>query len=57
MVPRDLGTIFGAPDDKKFISSMTLFARAPPEQRLFRAAPSAFHDGHEDERTVALLDA
>ncbi|WP_375598627.1 DUF1810 family protein [Devosia sp. Naph2] len=57
MVPRDLGTIFGAPDDKKFIFSMTLFARARPEQHLFRAALSAFHDGHEDVRTVALLDA
>jgi len=57
VAPRDLGTIFGAPDDKKFISSMTLFARAQPEQRLFRAALSAFHDGHEDERTAALLEA
>ena len=35
----------------------TLFARAQPEQRLFRAALSAFNNGHEDARTVALLDA
>ncbi len=57
VAPRDLGTIFGAPDDAKFISSMTLFARAQPEQRLFRAALSAFNNGHEDARTVALLGA
>ena len=55
VAPRDLNTIFGAPDDRKFISSMTLFARALPEERLFRAALSAFHGGHEDARTVELL--
>jgi uncharacterized protein (DUF1810 family) len=55
VAPRSLGSIFGSPDDLKFISSMTLFARAMPEQRLFRAALSAFHDGHEDTRTVDLL--
>jgi uncharacterized protein (DUF1810 family) len=55
VAPRSLQSIFGSPDDLKFISSMTLFARALPEQRLFRAALSAFHDGHEDGRTVELL--
>jgi uncharacterized protein (DUF1810 family) len=55
VAPRSLHSIFGSPDDMKFISSMTLFARALPEQRLFRAALSAFHDGHEDGRTVELL--
>jgi uncharacterized protein (DUF1810 family) len=55
VAPRSLHSIFGSPDDVKFISSMTLFARAVPEQRLFRAALTAFHDGHEDERTVDLL--
>ncbi len=55
VAPRSLSRIFGSPDDLKFISSMTLFARAVPEQRLFRAALSAFHDGHEDARTVELL--
>ena len=57
VAPRDLHAVFGSPDDKKFISSMTLFARALPEHRPFRAALSAFHGGHEDERTVALLGA
>ena len=57
VAPRSLATIFGSPDDRKFISSMTLFARAVPGQRLFRAALSAFNEGHEDPRTVALLAA
>ena len=57
VAPRSLLNIFGSPDDLKFISSMTLFARAMPDKRLFRAALSAFHDGHEDERTAALLKA
>lgn len=55
VAPRPLHAIFGSPDDRKFISSMTLFARALPEEKLFRAALSAFHKGHEDSRTVALL--
>lgn len=54
--PRDLATIFGSPDDLKFISSMTLFARAAPEQRLFRTALDAFNGGEEDKRTVTLLE-
>ena len=55
---RAISTQFsGAPDDMKFISSMTLFARVQLEQRLFRAALSAFNNGHEDGRTVALLGA
>lgn len=57
VAPRDLNTIFGTPDDMKFISSMTLFASAMPDQRLFRAALTAFHDGHEDRKTLDLLAA
>ncbi|SMQ85566.1 Uncharacterized protein, DUF1810 family [Devosia lucknowensis] len=56
VAPRDLRSIFGTPDDLKFISSMTLFARTLPDRRAFRAALSAFNGGHEDERTVALLE-
>ncbi len=54
--PRDLATIFGSPDDLKFISSMTLFARAMPEAPLFGDALKAFNGGAEDKRTVALLE-
>ncbi|NGP17105.1 DUF1810 domain-containing protein [Devosia aurantiaca] len=53
--PRDLTTIFGTPDDKKFISSMTLFARALPDESLFPRALGAFNRGEEDQRTLALL--
>ena len=55
VAPRDLHAIFGAPDDKKFISSMTLFARSLPEEALFRSALDAFAGGHEDDRTMQLL--
>ncbi|WP_404400637.1 DUF1810 domain-containing protein [Pelagibacterium halotolerans] len=44
--------IFGAPDDLKFRSSMTLFARAVPEEPVFRAALEAFYGGAEDPETV-----
>jgi uncharacterized protein (DUF1810 family) len=53
--PRTLHSIFGGPDDLKFISSMTLFARAVPEEPLFTAALTAFNGGVEDQRTVQLL--
>ena len=54
--------ILGYPDDVKFRSSLTLFARAaesletPTAQHAcFRAALAAFYDGKEDEHTLALL--
>ncbi len=50
-------TIFGSPDDMKFRSSMTLFARAAaPDEPIFRTALDRYFDGAEDGRTVALLD-
>lgn len=55
VAPRDLHAIFGSPDDLKFISSMTLFARSRPGEPLFRAALDAFAGGREDERTLQLL--
>jgi uncharacterized protein (DUF1810 family) len=51
-----LNEIFGSPDDLKFCSSMTLFARAGGEQNgIFRTAVQRFCGGHADERTIALL--
>ena len=47
--------IFGTPDDLKFRSSMTLFARATPDNRLFTAALTRYFGGREDGRTLALL--
>ena len=48
---RVLGTI----DAVKLRSSMTLFARADPDQPVFRDVLGTYYDGDEDERTVALL--
>lgn len=52
---RSVHDIFGSPDDVKFRSSMTLFARAAPEARLFRDALDRFFGGAEDPRTLAIL--
>ena len=50
-----LHTILGSPDDLKFVSSMTLFSRAQPEEKLFRQALAVFADGREDAATLARL--
>jgi uncharacterized protein (DUF1810 family) len=51
--------IFGSPDDVKFRSCVTLFARAAdghPEWRaVFQAALDKYFDGEPDLRTLALL--
>lgn len=55
---RSLHAIFGAPDDMKFQSSMTLFARAAADdERAFCRALDRYCEGRMDERTLALLDA
>ena len=52
---RTLHDIFGAPDDMKFRSSMTLFALIDPtDEKLFAGALDRWCDGRMDERTVAL---
>jgi uncharacterized protein (DUF1810 family) len=52
---RSVHAIFGSPDDMKFRSSMTLFARAQPETAVFGQALAQYFDCAEDPRTVALL--
>jgi uncharacterized protein (DUF1810 family) len=47
--------IFGSPDDLKFRSSMTLFARAAPGEPLFRAALNKYYAGEADPLTLELL--
>lgn len=47
--------IFGSPDDLKFRSSMTLFAHAAPDEKLFRAALEKYFDGKEDALTLEKL--
>jgi uncharacterized protein (DUF1810 family) len=48
--------IFGSPDDLKFRSSMTLFARIEPDGPYGQALTN-FYRGSEDEATLRLLDA
>jgi uncharacterized protein (DUF1810 family) len=52
---RSAAQIFGAPDDMKFRSSMTLFAHAAPGQAIFRDALDQYFGGAEDDLTVARL--
>ena len=47
--------ILGSPDDMKFRSCMTLFARAAPEEALFRTALEKYFDGAEDSQTLTRL--
>lgn len=47
--------IFGAPDDLKFHSCMTLFAHAAPGEPLFTRALRDCFGGAEDAATVRLL--
>ena len=47
--------IFGSPDDMKFRSSMTLFARAAEDDTVFRAALKKYFGGEPDPLTMELL--
>lgn len=47
--------IFGSPDDRKFRSSMTLFAQAAPGEAVFRDCLRKYFDGKPDPATLALL--
>jgi uncharacterized protein (DUF1810 family) len=49
-----LNALFGAPDDLKFRSSMTLFAAAAP-QGPYQGALDRWCGGEPDARTLALL--
>jgi uncharacterized protein (DUF1810 family) len=49
--------IFGAIDAMKLRSSMTLFARAAPEESLFTRVLDDYFAGLPDPATEALLDA
>ena len=52
---KNIHQIFGSPDDLKFHSCMTLFARAAPEETLFRQALERFFGGRQDALTMAQL--
>ena len=52
---RPVSQIFGYPDDLKFCSSMTLFAKAAPDTAVFQQALDGFFDGREDAETLRRL--
>jgi uncharacterized protein (DUF1810 family) len=54
---RTLHDIFGSPDDIKFCSSMTLFALAEQDQRLFQCALEQYCNGQKDLATLRILEA
>jgi uncharacterized protein (DUF1810 family) len=56
VVGRSLAEIFGSPDDLKFCSSMTLFAKAADPGNIFASALLA-KCGGPDGRTERLLSA
>jgi uncharacterized protein (DUF1810 family) len=47
--------ILGFPDDLKFRSSMTLFARAVPENTIFNDALKKYFNSDPDPQTLQLL--
>jgi uncharacterized protein (DUF1810 family) len=52
---RSIGEIFGTPDDLKFHSSMTLFARAAAEEQVFKDVLQKYFGGEEDGATVERI--
>jgi uncharacterized protein (DUF1810 family) len=52
---RSIHEIFGAPDDLKFRSSMTLFERADPADPVFAQCLKKYFAGEPDRQTLALL--
>ena len=48
--------VFGAPDDLKFRSCMTLFNAVAPDETPFRTALARFFGGERDEVTLEILD-
>lgn len=52
---RSIVEIFGHPDDLKFRSSMTLFARSAPDEPLFTECLRKYFGGAPDPKTLARL--
>ena len=47
--------VLGSTDAQKLRSSMTLFARAAPDEPVFRAVLDQYFDGAEDDATTSRL--
>ena len=54
---KDIHSILGSPDDMKFRSSMTLFAKVTPDNADFLAALDKYYGGEFDPATIAKLSA
>ena len=54
---RSVAEIFGHPDDLKFRSSMTLFARATQDNQVFVAAVQKYFKGEPDPATLLRLQS
>ncbi len=52
---RTASEIFGAPDNLKFRSSMTLFAWTVPNEAVFRRALDKYFGGETDPATIRLI--
>ena len=52
---KSLRHIFGAPDDVKFHSSVTLFSLIEPRRSAFELALDKYFNGELDERTIAIV--
>lgn len=52
---RSIDEIFGFPDNMKFRSSMTLFARAAPDGQVFNDCLRKYFGGEPDPSTLAQL--
>jgi uncharacterized protein (DUF1810 family) len=52
---KTIHAIFGSPDDRKFHSSMTLFAQATPDNRIFLEAIRKYFGGQYDPLTLEIL--
>ncbi len=52
---RSAHQVFGAPDDLKFRSSMTLFAQADVQDGIFKDCLARYFDGKPDPATLAQL--
>ena len=52
---RSIGQIFGAPDDLKFHSSMTLFAEVDAPDGVFQLALDKYFEGRGDGLTLEIL--
>lgn len=51
----DPHAVFGAPDDMKFHSCLTLFAQAAPEVSIFAQCLHQYFSGLPDQATLAML--